>query len=90
MAPASRCGGRGTWKHPAGSREGRVVHIDGAPVVPGLEEVVALRFIFVDVGKLLDEFPQFGSRHGEDGEKRVEKLRGGDVRSAESRDAVTE
>lgn len=71
MTPASRYRRRGTRKHPAGPRQGRVVLIDGAPIVPGLEKVVTLGIVFIDVGKLLDEFPQFTSRDREDGEKRV-------------------
>ncbi len=51
---------------------------------------MTLRLVFVNFGKLLDEFTQFVCRYGEEGEERVKELCGVDVRAVEGRHAIAE
>ncbi len=50
-------------EHTTWPRKGGIVFVDGAPVIPRLEENIPFRFVFVDVGELLDEFAEVGGRN---------------------------
>jgi len=78
VAAAAGCGGGGAGKDAAWAGEGGVVFVDGTPVVPGSEEVVAFGFGLVDVGEFLDELADVGGGGVEEGEHRVGHLGCGD------------
>ncbi len=90
MASAAGCGGGGAGEDAAWAGEGGVVFVDGAPVVPGFEEVVAFGFVFVDVCEFLDELADVRGGGVEKGEHRVDHLGGCDGGFAIGRDGVAE